>query len=95
VSTVTDQDLLSPELTEDPFAYFARLRAEDPVHRAEANTAWLLTRYDDVVAAYADPPLFSDRVRPLLGGLPDDLVDRHAELAVRELAPLLAGEGEL
>jgi len=70
VSTVTDQDLLSPELTEDPFAYFARLRAEDPVHWAEANKAWLLTRYDDVVAAYADPRLSSDRVRPLLSVLP-------------------------
>ena len=69
-STVADLDLLSPELTEDPFAYFARLRAEDPVHWAEANKAWLLTRYDDVVAAYADPRLSSDRVRPLLGVLP-------------------------
>jgi len=72
LSTVTDQDLLSPELTEDPFAYFARLRAEDPVHWAEANKAWLLTRYDDVVAAYADPRLSSDRVRPLLGVLPPE-----------------------
>jgi cytochrome P450 len=70
LTTVADQDLLSPELTEDPFAYFARLRAGDPVHWAEANKAWLLTRYDDVVAAYADPRLSSDRVRPLLGVLP-------------------------
>jgi hypothetical protein len=30
-----------------------------------------------------------------IGGLPDDLVDRHTQLAVRELAPLLAEEGEL
>ena len=30
-----------------------------------------------------------------IGGLDDDLVDRHTELAVRELAPLLAEEGEL
>ena len=70
MSTVTDQDLLSPELTDDPHPYFARLRAEDPVHWAEASKAWLLTRYDDVVAAYADPRLSSDRVRPLLGVLP-------------------------
>jgi len=42
------------------------------VHWAEANKAWLLTRYDDVVAAYADPRLSSDRVRPLLGVLPPD-----------------------
>ncbi len=74
--TVPDQDLLSPELTEDPYAYFAGLRASDPVHWAEANKAWLLTRYDDVVAAYADPRLSSDRVRPLLGVLPEQ---RRAE----------------
>jgi cytochrome P450 len=42
------------------------------VHWAEANKAWLLTRYDDVVAAYADPRLSSDRVRPLLGVLPPE-----------------------
>jgi hypothetical protein len=30
-----------------------------------------------------------------IGGLDDDLVERHTELAVRELAPVLAGEGEL
>jgi cytochrome P450 len=75
-STVPDQDLLSPELTEDPYAYFAGLRASDPVHWAEASKAWLLTRYDDVVAAYADPRLSSDRVRPLLGVLPEQ---RRAE----------------
>jgi cytochrome P450 len=75
-STVPDQDLLSPELTEDPYAYLAGLRASDPVHWAEANKAWLLTRYDDVVAAYADPRLSSDRVRPLLGVLPEQ---RRAE----------------
>jgi len=76
MSTVVDQDLLSPELTEDPYDYFAGLRAADPVHWAEANKAWLLTRYDDVVAAYADPRLSSDRVRPLLGVLPEQ---RRAE----------------
>jgi cytochrome P450 len=72
LSTVADLDLLSPELTEDPYAYFAGLRATEPVHWAEANKAWLLTRYDDVVGAYADPRLSSDRVRPLLGVLPPE-----------------------
>src|SRR6266480_270257 len=76
MSTVTDQDLLSPELTENPFAYFAELRASDPVHWAPASKAWLLTRYDDVVAAFGDPRLSSDRVRPLLEVLP---AQRRAE----------------
>ncbi len=65
MSTVADQDLLSPELTENPFAYFAELRASDPVHWAPASKAWLLTRYDDVVAAFGDPRLWdSGRVTP-------------------------------
>jgi len=36
-----------------------------------------------------------DLYGPYLAGLDDDLVDRHTELAVRELAPVLAAEGEL
>jgi len=76
VSAVADQDLLSPELTGDPFAYYAELRASDPVHWAPASKAWLLTRYDDVVAAFGDPRLSSDRVRPLLDVLP---AQRRAE----------------
>ena len=76
MSAVADQDLLSPELTEDPFAYYAELRASDPVHWAPGSKAWLLTRYDDVVAAFGDPRLSSDRVRPLLDVLP---AQRRAE----------------
>jgi cytochrome P450 len=76
VSAVADQDLLSPELTEDPLAYYAELRASDPVHWAPASKAWLLTRYDDVVAAFGDPRLSSDRIRPLLDVLP---AQRRAE----------------
>lgn len=77
MSVVEDKDLLSPELTADPHAYYARLRAEEPVHWSEGSKGWLLTRYDDVVAAYTDPLLSSDRVRPLLDVLPER---RRAEL---------------
>ena len=76
MSAVADQDMLSPELTEDPFAYYAELRASDPVHWAPASKAWLLTRYNDVVAAFGGPRLSSDRVRPLLDVLP---AQRRAE----------------
>jgi cytochrome P450 len=80
-SLAEDKDLLSPELTEDPHGYYAGLRARDPVHWAEANKAWLLTRYTDVVAAYTDPLLSSDRVRPLLESLPSRPGQQPAELA--------------
>jgi cytochrome P450 len=71
MTTVADQNLLSPELTAEPLAYYADLRASDPVHWAEGNKAWLLTRYADVVAAFGDPRLSSDRVRPLIQVLPE------------------------
>jgi cytochrome P450 len=69
MSVVADKDLLSPELTEDPYGYYALLRAKEPVHWADSNKGWLLSQYDHVVAAYTDPLLSSDRVRPLLGVL--------------------------
>ncbi|HYZ23324.1 MAG TPA: cytochrome P450, partial [Rhodopila sp.] len=78
VSVVEDKDLLSPELTDDPHGYYAKLRAKEPVHWADANRGWLLTRYEDVVAGYTDPLLSSDRVRPLLEVLS---AERRAELA--------------
>jgi cytochrome P450 len=59
-------DLLGPEITRDPYPFFAQLREHDPVHYSEAHRAWLITRYDDNVAAFADPALSSNRVRPLL-----------------------------
>ncbi len=59
-------DLLGPEITRDPYPYFAALREHSPVHYSEAHRAWLVTRYDDNVAAFADPALSSDRVRPVL-----------------------------
>ena len=59
-------DLLTPEALRDPDAAAAVLREHDPVHWSPTHRAWLLTRYDDVVAAFSEPALSSDRVRPLM-----------------------------
>ena len=66
MTTMLKDDLLDPEVNHDPYPFLARLREEDPVHYSEAHRAWLVTRYDDVVAAFGDKRLSSDRVRPLL-----------------------------
>jgi cytochrome P450 len=60
-------DLLAP----DPHETFARLRERDPVHWSERHHAWILTRYDDVVAAFRDPRLSSDRATPMARGADD------------------------
>ncbi len=52
-------DLHSAEFLEDPAPTLAWLREHDPVHRSE-HGYWLLTRYDDVAAAFRDPRLSSE-----------------------------------
>ncbi|OKI02586.1 cytochrome [Streptomyces sp. CB02923] len=55
--------------TAGPPCAYARLRAEAPVVKAQlpnGETGWLLSRYEDVRAAFADPRL----VRPLLSAWP-------------------------
>ena len=42
-------DLLSAEVNQDPYAYYDRLRVENPVYWDEKYAVWLVTRYDDSV----------------------------------------------
>ena len=66
---IESQDLLSPELTADPYRYFETLRRHDPVHWNEQAKGWLLTRYADISDAMFDPRLSSDRALPLLDSM--------------------------
>ncbi|GLZ45383.1 cytochrome P450 [Actinomycetospora sp. NBRC 106375] len=65
-------DLLAPAAIADPDAAAAVLRTHDPVHWSPRHRAWLVTRYDDVVAAFRNPALSSDRVRPVMEKGPSD-----------------------
>jgi cytochrome P450 len=67
---IADRSFLDPDLVADPHPYLHRLRAEDPVHWSEHHQAWLLTRYDDVAAAFLDMRLSSERVGSLLPTAP-------------------------
>lgn len=47
-------DIASPEHKADPYPFYARLRAEEPVRRVTLpgrTHAWLVTRYDDVAGS--------------------------------------------
>ena len=56
--------------------YFARLRAEDPVHY-QANSPfgpfWSITRFEDIVAVDSDHGTFSSEPIILIGDAPEDL----------------------
>jgi cytochrome P450 len=59
---LTAPELLSPEALADPYAAFGALREHEPVHYNAAHKSWLITRYEDVAAAFLDQGLSSDRV---------------------------------
>lgn len=55
--------LADPKVMRDPYPYYERLRAEDPVHFDEGIRTWLVTRYEDIVAAARNTEDFSDEMR--------------------------------
>lgn len=61
-------DIASPAHKADPYPFYARLRAESPVHRVTlrgGQAAWLVTRYDDVAAVLKDDRFAKDRLNAL------------------------------
>lgn len=59
------------ELLADPYTGYARLREAGPVHRVAGTDglpAWLVTRYEDVRQALADPRLSLDKANAGPGG---------------------------
>jgi cytochrome P450 len=61
---VDSVSLVSEEIARDPFPHFAQLLEHDPVHWSDLQRAWIISRYGDVLAAYRDPSLTSDRMGP-------------------------------
>ncbi len=64
-------DLASPRFKANPYPFYARLRAEAPVCRASTfyARAWLVTRYDDVLALIKDHRFSKDISSKMPGSL--------------------------
>lgn len=54
-----DYDPLAPHVIANPFPYYRLLQRDAPVHRVEKHGFYVLSRYDDVVAAAQDWERFS------------------------------------
>lgn len=57
-------DVTRPAFKAEAYAYYARLRANAPVHRVKlpsGQAPWLVSRYDDVASLLKDPRLVKDR----------------------------------
>ncbi len=44
----------TPEFERDPFPIYKRLRDHHPIYHDRLHNRWLLSRYDDIVAAFQD-----------------------------------------
>jgi len=58
----TQDDLFAPNVIANPYAYYGRLRDEDPVHWNPGYELWLITRHDDLVWLTRHHELFSSAV---------------------------------
>jgi cytochrome P450 len=61
-------NLASPEFKANPYPFYARLRAESPVHLVTLPTkekAWLITRYEDVAMVFKDERFVKNRSNAL------------------------------
>jgi len=58
---VVSYDPYMPEIIDDPYPVYARLRAEDPVHYLERFDAWALAGFEDIWNASQDNVHFSVR----------------------------------
>jgi len=63
-------DLYSKEIDADPFPYYQRLREEFPCYWNDRNGVWILSRYDDVLAAAQDWQTFSSTAGNMIDELP-------------------------
>jgi cytochrome P450 len=56
---------MDPDFIADPYPTYRTLREQDPVHESPLGF-WVLTRYDDVVAALRDPRLIKEPIQSIV-----------------------------
>ena len=62
MATAIHDDMFTPDVIADPYAYYGRLRDEDPVHWNDTYELWVVTRHDDLVWLTRHHELFSSAV---------------------------------
>lgn len=74
MTDVRNEVLVTPEVLECPYPYYARVRDEAPVHQTPLGF-YVVSRYEDVVGVVRDTERFSSDMRnSFVGGPPSDEV---------------------
>ena len=93
---MTDQastiDMQAPDFRTDPYPHYARMRRQTPVFKTHVpgfgRDAWVVTRYDDIVAALKDPALSSDMMRGRSAGPWSRFVPRSFRILAKTMVTM-------
>jgi cytochrome P450 len=83
--TLSGFDPFAPEVIADPAPWYACMRKDQPVFRVPGHGFYLITRYEDVLAATRDTKTFSNRFTS-----PGLALGRGSDAIQAELADILA-----
>lgn len=73
-------DLFSEEFNRNPYPMFKEMRENEPIYRttmADGQQAWVISRYEDAVAALKEPRFIKDPEKVF--GSPDEAVPGHTQ----------------
>ena len=73
---VRDVSFADPAFLADPWSELIRLQQEAPVYYSKNQGGWIISRYEDVRAAYADRRLSAARGDQIYRGMPPEIVER-------------------
>lgn len=73
-SSVEDVSFADPAFLADPWTPLIRLQREAPVFYSQNQGGWIVSRYEDVRACYADRRLLAARGDQFLRGMPPEIV---------------------
>jgi cytochrome P450 len=68
-------DPIAPELRDDPYPLWRRMRDEAPVYRNDRFDFYALSRFDDIDAAHRDPQTYSSNHGTTLETMSPDPID--------------------
>jgi cytochrome P450 PksS len=87
MNPIVEVNIASAQFKANPFPFYARLRTEAPVYRTklpDQRNAWLVTRYEDVVALLKDDRFSKDRIKaqtqPWMPGMFEPLMRNMLDL---------------
>jgi cytochrome P450 len=62
ISKIAFTDFLLPEVLDNPYPLFQRLRSEDPVHQDPGGRGWIVSRYEDSEKVLSDKRFSAQRM---------------------------------